>query len=399
MTAPRTAHDRSAAPAALPDGLVAPATGTGSLAAVLPAALDALGVATTTATGLAGTAARRALDVPRAERVCVVLVDGLGHLNLAERAGHAPFLRSLLPDARPLTSTFPSTTAAAVGAFGTGTAPGRTGMLGYTQRNPETGRLANMVSWEGAPDPRTLQRETPLLTVAADAGLRVTSTGPARFAGSGMTVAALRGGGYAAAEPLAGRVDAAVRALSRPGLVYLYWGEVDKAGHHHGVRSWQWGDELEALDRELARLARSVPAGTLVLVTADHGMVDVDPTLRWDVATDPELRRGVALVGGEPRAVHVYTEPGATADVAERWRAVLGEHALVLTREQVLARGLLGSDPRVDAVAAAGDVVVALRGRATVVDSRTQTPASLALVGVHGSLTEAEMRVPLLVAH
>ncbi|MGO3814343.1 MAG: alkaline phosphatase family protein, partial [Cellulosimicrobium funkei] len=352
----------------------------------------------TTATRLVSETARGALDLPRAERVCVVLVDGLGHLNLAERAGHAPFLRSLLPDARPLTSTFPSTTAAAIGAFGTGTAPGRTGMLGYTQRNPVTRGLANMVSWEGAPAPAELQREEPVLARLAGAGVAVTSTGPARFAGSGMTVAALRGGTYASAEPLAGRVDAAVRALSRPGLVYLYWGEVDKAGHHHGSASWQWGDELEALDRELARLVRSVPRGTLVLVTADHGMVDVDPALRRDVATDPALARGVELVGGEPRAVHVYTEPGQTAAVAARWRDVLGDDALVLERDEVLARGFLGPDPRPEAVASAGDVMVALRGRATVVDSRTQTPASLTLVGVHGSLTEREMRVPLLVA-
>ncbi|WP_435735750.1 nucleotide pyrophosphatase/phosphodiesterase family protein [Cellulosimicrobium sp. PMB13] len=394
----RTAPPAPDGASQLPDGLLAPEHGTASLAAVLPAALDALGVVVTTATGIEGRAARGALDLPRADRVCVVLVDGLGHLNLAERAGHAPFLRSLLPDARSLTSTFPSTTAAAIGAFGTGTAPGRTGMLGYTQRNPETGGLANMVSWEGAPAPHELQREAPLLTVAAEAGVAVTSTGPARFAGSGMTVAALRGGSYAAADALERRVDAARLALSRPGLVYLYWGEVDKAGHHHGSGSWQWGDELEHLDRELARLARSLPAGTLLLVTADHGMVDVDPGLRRDVATDPVLDQGVTLVGGEPRAVHVYTEPGAAGAVAARWRDVLGEDALVLEREEVLARGLLGPHVRDAAIQAAGDVVVAMRGRATVVDSRTQTAASLALVGVHGSLTEREMRVPLLVA-
>lgn len=390
--------DEAPATPALPAGLLAPDLGLGGLAAVLPGAAGALGVRFTTATGIGSEAARSALDLPRAERVCVVLVDGLGHVNLAERAGHAPFLRSLLPDARALTSTFPSTTAAAIGAFGTGTAPGRTGMLGYTQRNPSTGGLANMVSWEGAPAPAELQRESPVLERLAGADVSVTSTGPARFAGSGMTVAALRGGAYAAAEGLGARVDAAVRALKRPGLVYLYWGEVDKAGHHHGSTSWQWGDELESLDRELARLARSVPRGTLVLVTADHGMVDVDPALRRDVATDPVLARGVTLVGGEPRAVHVYTEPGDATAVAARWRDVLGDDALVLVREEVLARGLLGPDPRPEAVAAAGDVIVALRGRATVVDSRTQTPASLVLVGVHGSLTEREMRVPLLVA-
>lgn len=385
------------APDRLPEGLLAPTYGVGGLGAVLPAVLAALGTGVRTATGVDGEDARLSLGLPAVERVCLVLVDGLGHANLTERAGHAPFLRSLLGDTRVLTTVFPSTTAAALGAFGTGTAPGRTGMVGYVQRNPETGALANMVSWDGAAPPERLQRETPLFTRLTEAGTAVTTTGPARFAGSGMTSAALRGGRYVAAEGLAARVDAAVRALADPGLVYLYWGDVDKAGHHFGSESWQWGDELEALDRELARLVRSVPRGTLLVLTADHGMVDVDPALRWDVASVPALADGVHLVGGEPRAVHVYTEPDKAPDVAERWRDVLGDAALVVDRDTAIDSGLLGPAVRADVRPVIGDVVVAMRGRATVVDSRTQTPASIALVGVHGSLTEREMRVPLVV--
>ncbi len=383
---------------ALPAGLLPPDYGTGGLAAVLPAALDCLGVPVSTATGLAGADARAALDLPTADRVLVVLVDGLGHANLTQWAGHAPFLRSLRPTQRLLTSVFPSTTAAAIGSFGTGTSPGRTGILGYTQRNPVTGALANMVSWEGAAEPAAVQQEAQLFAVLADQGRAVTSTGPARFAGSGMTVAALRGGAYVPAESLAERVDAALAALRHPGLVYLYWGDVDKAGHGFGCSSTQWCAELEGLDRELARLAGSAPPGTLLLVTADHGMIDVDPNRRWDVATTPALSAGVLLVGGEPRAMHLYTEPDDAPAVAERWREVLGDAALVWTRAEVLAGGLLGPAMRVEVEPAVGDVVVAMRERATVVDSRVHSAAAINLVGVHGSLTEAEMQVPLLVA-
>ncbi|WP_265521397.1 alkaline phosphatase family protein [Oerskovia flava] len=383
---------------ALPHDLVRPRYGTDSLAGVLPGVAGALGVEHVTSTGIDAADACRDLGLPAAERVCVVLVDGLGYANLADRAGHAPFLRSLLPAARRLSTSFPSTTAAALGTFGTGTAPGRTGMLGYTQRNPATGGLANMVSWDGAPPPAELQQEPPVLRVVAGAGIAVASTGPARFAGSGMTVAALSGGTYLAAESLADRVDRTVRALRSPGLVYLYWGEVDKAGHHHGSESWQWGDELEALDRELARLARSLPTGTLLVITADHGMVDVDLAARWDVAATPELSRDVELVGGEPRAVHVYTSPGSAEAVASRWTDVLGDAAVVALRDDLVDAGRFGPGTSDRVRPTIGDVVVAMRGRATVVDTRTQTAASLTLVGVHGSLTAREMQVPLLVA-
>lgn len=381
-------------------GFVAPQYDGASLGAVLPAVADSLGVAVT-AGGRTGVGARAALGLPTAQRVCVVLVDGLGHANLTERSGHAPFLRSLLADGQVLTSGFPSTTAASMGLFGTGTGPGRTALVGYTARHPTTGALANLVSWDGLGDARDWQREPTIFEQVTAAGIPVTSVGPAKFAGSGLTEAALRGGGYHRAELLADRVDACVYELMGPALVYLYWGEVDKIGHHHGWGSWQWGEALGSLDRELARLAKALPPGTLLVVTADHGMVDVDRSQRWDVARTPVLSEGVELVAGEPRALHVYAtlaEAAGHEAVAARWRATLGKAAVVATRDEAIAAGWFGPvSAHVRPVI--GDVVVAMTGRATVVDSRTQTSASMALVGVHGSFTPGEMQVPLLAVH
>ena len=380
-------------------GLVAPRYEGESLGSVLPAAADALGVPV----GPEGWAARARADLglPRVDRVCLVLVDGLGWDNLAERSGHAPFLRSLLPTGRRIVTGYPSTTAASLGLLGTGVGPGRTGMVGYTARHPTTGALANLVSWTDVGPAREWQREPTLLEQIHAAGVPVTSVGPARFAGSGLTEAVLRGGTYVRAESLADRVDAAVYELMGPALVYLYWGEVDKIGHHEGVGSWQWGEALGELDRELGRLARMLPPRTLLAVTADHGMVDVDPASRWDVAGTPALAEGVELVAGEPRALHVHTldpSPEAVGAVAGRWRATLGPAAVVATRDEAIAAGWFG--PVADHVRPAlGDVVVATTGRSTVVDSRTQSAASLELRGVHGSFTHAEMVVPLLTVH
>lgn len=370
---------------------VLPDYGAACLDGVLPAALGAMGAEVPTARGR-----RSAFGLPDADRVCVVLVDGLGHRLLSERAGHAPFLRRLLPSATVLTVGYPSTTATSMGLFGTGAGPGRTGLAGYTVRNPATGGLANLVSWEGAGEPARWQREESWFARGVAAGVPVTSVGPARFAGSGLTDAALRGARYVPAEALGDRVDATARALREPGLVYLYWGEVDKVGHQLGWRSAAWGDALSLLDAELARLARTLPAGTLLLVTADHGMVDVDPDELVDVAEVPELSRDVVLVAGETRAAHVHTAPGRVDEVVARWRDVLGDRAVVVPGEDAVARGWFG--PVAEHVRPMiGDVVVAARGAHGVVDSRTQTPHALRLRGVHGSLTADEMLVPLLV--
>jgi hypothetical protein len=377
-------------------GLVLPDYGGQCLDRVLPAALGALGAAVPPEAGDAEEARER-LGVPRADRVVVVLVDGLGHRMLAERAGHAPFLRRLLPEARVLTCGFPSTTATSMGLLGTGHGSGRTGLAGYTVRNPADGALANLVAWDGPGDPRRWQRRPSLLAHAVEGGTTAHSVGPRAFAGSGLTEAALFGSTYVGAESLEDRVDATLRLLRRgPGLVYLYWGHVDKVGHHHGWRSAEWGDALAEADAELGRLARSVPSGTVLLLTADHGMVDVDPAQLLDVAGEPALREGVELVAGEPRAVHVHAHAGHAPAVAGRWRDRLGDAAVVLERADAIAAGLFGPvDPHVEPVL--GDVVVAVTGTAGVADSRTQTPHSLLLRGMHGSLTAGEMEIPLFV--
>lgn len=376
-----------------PDGL--------HVRAVMPAALDAVGLSTTSAGRTSG-ADRELLGLPTARKVCVVLVDGLGARMLAERGGHAPFLRAQLGDALTLTSTFPSTTASAITAVGTGELPGVTGMLGYSVRDPASGGVLNLIRWDGTTlSPRAWQRRDTLFEqlaarrAAGEALPDVVSVGPARFVGSGLTEAALRGMRNVSAESLAERVDATCAQLRRKDVaaVYLYWGDVDHVGHEHGWGSWQWGEEITATDGELARLARSLPRGTLLLVTADHGMVDVGA--RVDVAHRPGLAQDVELVAGEPRANHVYTAAGTAAAVADRWREELGETAWVLERDELIERGLLGevADDRRETV---GDVVALMRADHAVVDSRTQPPKSLEMVGMHGSLTPGEMLVPLV---
>lgn len=296
-----------------------------------------------------------------------------------------------------LSAAFPTTTATSLALLGTGEAAGRTGMTGYTVRDPGTGGLANLVSWEGAPDPHEWQREPRLMDAATAAGVEVTTLGKPRFAGSGLTRAVLEGGTFVGVPTLHAGVDAAIAASGRPGMTYLYWSEIDAAGHANGWQSDAWVAALEEADDQLARLARGISRGATMLVTADHGMVDVAGQARWDVAESPRLAQGVELIAGEPRALHVHALPGADRDaLAARWEQELGDHAVVGTRDEWIAAGVFG-DVAPHVVERIGDVVVAMTGVSTVVDSRTQTPASMALVGMHGSLTPEELYVPLLV--
>ncbi|MGL5849809.1 MAG: alkaline phosphatase family protein, partial [Phycicoccus sp.] len=154
-------------------------------------------------------------------------------------------------------------------------------------------------------------------------------------------------------------------------------------------------DELETIDRELARLADGLPGDCSLTVTADHGMVDVPHDLRIDVADDPRLAAGVEVVSTEPRAPQLWVQPGAGTDVLAAWREVVGERAEVVERDDAVARGWFGA-VRPEVWGRIGDVVVVARDTFAVVDSRRARPELLALVGLHGSLTDDEVSVPVL---
>lgn len=369
--------------------------GAGTLSAVLPSVLASL--------GSTRYAARPLLPLDPARRAVVVLVDGLGDTLIRRRAGHAPFLRSGLRTAYRLTCGFPSTTATSMGSFGTGLPPGAHGLVGYEVlvpgATPDQDRLLNELSWDDGPDPFVWQPEPTVFEAAEAEGIAVTRIGPGFFDGSGLTNAALRGGRFRAAYHLAARVDeavAAVRATPRA-LVYLYWGDVDKVGHVFGPTSSQWGEEVERVDAELARLVASVPADTAVYVTADHGMVEVPFTERIDLAAEPLLLDGVRHVGGEPRSVQLYCAPGAADDVAARWRDRLGAQATVILRDEAVLAGLFGA-PEVVAervLPRIGDVIVNCVGDVAVVDTVRMRAELLGLLGLHGSVSDDETAIPL----
>jgi Type I phosphodiesterase / nucleotide pyrophosphatase len=376
--------------------IVRPRYGGGSLADLLPSVLAVLGVPE--AVDLLGL--RASLDGVR--RIAVVLVDGLGHHLLPVAAPVAPTLADALAGRlgtlTTITTGFPSTTPTSLASLGTGAPPGGHGLLGFTVNVPGTRRVLNHIDWTGEPDPLRWQPLATQFDRAAAAGVTATVISRASFAGSGLTVSAYRGARYRAAadtDELVTRVSTAL-AGAEPGLVYAYHPDLDRTGHRYGVDSPQWRSAASDVDTMLARLAGSLPPDAALLVTADHGQLDVPARYRFDLDADPRLRAGVRVVAGEPRLRYLHTEPGATADVIAAWRAVLGDATWVASREEVVAAGWFGPVPEAH-LARVGDVVVACHDRYAVFATATEPPVVASLVAFHGSYTAEEMLVPLLI--
>jgi Type I phosphodiesterase / nucleotide pyrophosphatase len=339
------------------------------------------------------------LGLPEAARVCLLLVDGLGWDLLRQHEAAAPFLTELINSelpGRPLTAGFPATTVTSLTSLGTALPPGQHGMLGYQVRVPATGQLLNALRWDKSVDPIAWQPGDTIFERAAAAGIGGFRVASGAFRHSGLSVASMRGADYRPAETPGALVARTAAALAeRPrALAMVYTGDLDATGHALGCTSAAWRYQLSHVDRLAEQLAGALPAGTVLHITADHGMVDVLPGQRTDADIVPELRAGVAVLGGEGRARHVYAEAGAASDVLAAWQATLGECAWTVSREEAIDSGWFGS---MDSSLAAriGDVIAAARGPSAVVATVSE-PRESALVGMHGSLTPADQRVPLL---
>ncbi|MCX5203725.1 alkaline phosphatase family protein [Streptomyces sp. NBC_00237] len=372
-----------------------PEYGSGSLADLLPTLVAGMDVPGTTAS---------IDELTPADRNCVFLIDGLGWEQIKAHPDEAPYLHSLLATSRggtgrPLTAGFPATTATSLASVGTGLTPGVHGLAGYTVRDPDTNALMNQLRWRPWTDPHVWQPYPTVFQLADAAGVHTAQVSSPDFQHTPLTKIALSGGTFQGRLTGEDRMDLAARHLAAGdrSLVYTYYSEVDGAGHRFGVDSDAWRGQLMHVDRLAQRLAEQLPPRSALYVTADHGMIDIpfDEQSRIDFDEDWELGAGVALLGGEGRARHVYAVPGATGDVLAVWREVLGEQFWVASRDEAIEAGWFGPyiDERVHG--RIGDVVAAAHDDVVITASRNE-PGESSMVGMHGSMTPVEQLVPLL---
>jgi hypothetical protein len=360
-----------------------------SLADVMPSSFSAV-------SGLANP-----LGLPAVDRVVVLVVDGLGATSLAASAGHARTLAPLLSPASTIGSRFPTTTASALATLTTGQTPGIHGLVGYTVLDAANDRVVNELNgWDDRLDPVTWQRSRTLFETGADAGTPSFVIGMERYRNSGFTRAVLRGAQYRSGATLADRFTAARTVLDEfeRSVLYVYVPELDQAGHAKGWQSPEWTTALEEVDGAVRSFAQTLGSREGMLLTADHGMLDVPESSHVLFDTDPGLIDGIRHIAGEPRALQLHFEPDATDELRERvisrWRSVEGSRSWVVDRREAVESGWFG--PMVDdaVVPRIGDVIVAARKAVAYYDSRAKRGHTM--VGQHGSWSLEESSVPLL---
>ena len=325
-----------------------------------------------------------------ARQVVLLVIDGLGWNQLTERRALAPTLVDM--QGGPITTVAPSTTATALTSITTGLPPGEHGVVGY--RIAVEGEVLNVLRWSTPHgDARTTIPPAKVQPLPAFEGQRPPAVTRTEFASSGFTQAHLDSVRFTGYRTL-GTLVAEVARLAHEGepLVYAYYEGLDKVSHEYGLGA-QYDEELRGINQLVATLLDRLPRGTVLLVTADHGQVEVGDrvlSLPSDVITH------LALQSGEGRFRWLHARAGRTDALLEAATSLLGEHAWVRSRDQAIEEGWYGPVVTEAAAGRLGDVLLAAKGDVAFDDPADTGP--YVLVGRHGSLTEDEILVPLLAA-
>ena len=329
-------------------------------------------------------------------REVLILIDGMGQDAIDKYGDQFPIFDEL-KQVKKLYTNFPSTTATSLSTLGTGVLPGVHGMLGYTVRVPRSdNRLLNALKWDERVDPVMWQKVPTLFERAVLAGVSVTHVAAKRYEGSGFTQAALRGAKYVGAngvDEMATAVSAALKP--QPSFVYTYLNTLDSAGHSDGVGSDKWLTALQQVSEFITKVKQLAPAGTRIWVTSDHGMVN--STEQVILGQDNKLLENVTLIGGEPRARHIYIKEGAASETIAQWQEFFGTKAKVLSKESAIKDGLFGPVVTEDSHDRLGDLIAIANNDLILVDpARVREESSM--VGHHGGVTDIEVEIPLLLA-
>lgn len=355
---------------------------------------------------------------PSLQRIVLVVLDALGFRQLKRMwdTGEGQVLHNLAEAGclAPLTSVFPSTTDAALLSLATGRPPAEHGWLAYELYLRELGMAINaillcpvqtrrpdlLLEWgvdvSGLVDVPTVAQQL----VAS--GSTTQAVVPAAFRRSGFTRMLYRGvarvrGHLSESDFWQQLRQALEETRASSALITAYWGGLDTIGHEYGPTAPQWDAEFRSVCRLLEEFLATLPAqdreGTLLLLTADHGMIHIPAEHVLTASEDVRLHEHLQVpITGESRAAFVYPRPGRKANIRSYLAEAYPGWFVVLDSSDALGAGLMGLPVRDETYARAGELLVLPRGNYALQRSRPQ----VSLVGRHGGLTGDEMLVPLI---
>ena len=345
--------------------------------------------------------------IRQARRIALVVIDGLGAglFKAFEAGGELAQWHS-----GTMTSVYPPTTASAVTTFMSGLAPQQHGLTGWFMHFRKLGAVTAVLPFmpryarqdltaAGIDTARLVDAPSFAARIDADAAALL----PEALADSAFSRAlgaGARRDGYRDLDDFVERLGRYVDGHDDAHYLYAYWPDLDHLAHIEGPSSAAVAAHYAALANRLAPLAeRASAAGTLLIVTADHGFVDSGPAERIELSDHPQLADMLVLpLCGEPRTAYAYVRKAAAADferyIEDEFAGIIRLH----DSASFAGEGWFGQGRAHPELAARiGDYVLRFEQRYAIRDAVVgERPFDLR--GQHGGMSGAEMYVPLILA-
>ncbi len=339
------------------------------------------------------------------KNIVLIVLDGLGD----------HFLKNKFPDSflnrhrvRRMTSVFPTTTAAAITSFLSAQTPIEHAITGWYMYLRELGAASVILPFKPRYGKTSYDKEGVDVSKILDFDRAFSHiyrkkcyVTPSHLIGSAYTNYSgidSEKFGYNSFNGFFQQLSRAVRHSEEKKYVYAYWSKVDALMHKHGTFSKEVADHFQELDQRIERFVNNVKNDdTLVLITADHGLIDTTPIRALSVDDYPRLKDFLILpLCGEPRVCYAYVRSGKTFDFLHYMEDNLANVCKIITRDEAIQSGVYGEGiPGMKFRDRIGDFILLMNENYVLKDHVLgEVPPNF--IGYHGGLSEEELFVPLI---
>ncbi len=333
-----------------------------------------------------------AFALPKVSSAIVVMVDGLGAKNLEASQRYAPFLSSASQST--IYSGFPSTTASSITTFATGVSNSEHGLFGYKIFDRSRQESVNLLS---GIDKYSVLDYLKVEPISTETLCQVHAVTLPEYADSGFTRATMHNAQHHFANSISDRLEkAALVAEVDNSLVYVYVPELDQAAHRFGVASTEWLSLLSELDVQIQRSSSRLADGIGMLVTSDHGIVNVDKQNHIYLDDFAELNDMFLDVAGDPRVAFLYLQDPSRVEVIRQFLAErVASSAVACTPDELINAGYW-QDSLLQDEDLLPDLIVLATAEVAIYHRQFAKANSMKMVGQHGALSQEEISIPLI---
>jgi len=310
---------------------------------------------------------------PRPQKVVLFFVDSFGWQHWQEYCDRFRTTASVVEKGTltPISTLFPSTTAASVSTMSLGVLPSQHALYEWNLYIPAYGeviqslafsplgrRASDLCLQQGYDPAKLLEVHETVHQRLARNGVRSIQFAHRSYAGSAYNRIASAGaevvGHGTLAEALV-QLKEAIAQTDGKALLDFYWASIDTIAHLYGPGTAHHAAEVASFWRTFDDVFRDVESpDTLYLFIADHGHVYADRSKTFYINERiPELAGCLPLSptgnpiypNGSPRDVFLHVKPELKATAIELLRKELEDAALVMPMEAAIDGGLFGPQP------------------------------------------------------